>query len=109
MDTQSAPSRHGSLRRPAAPDEAHVSRGCSACEVNWWPHQTDHARCPMCGADSIYTEGHAAYDTDFVYRIAHTEAEKHSVYANSDRYYSRLDSGTATQPESLPEAGPAGP
>jgi len=29
----------------------------------------------MCGADSIYTEGHAAYDADFVYRIAHTEAE----------------------------------
>lgn len=91
MDTQTAPSQHGSLRRPAAPDEAHLPRGCSACEVAWWPHQTDHARCPTCGADSIYTEGHAVYDADFVYRIAHTEAEKRRIYANFDRYYARLD------------------
>ena len=64
-----------------------MSYCCSACGVNWWPHQVDHGHCPMCGRDSIRTEQAASEDADLLYRIAHAEAEKRDVYANFYRYY----------------------
>jgi hypothetical protein len=64
-----------------------VSYCCSACEVNWWPHQADHGRCPMCGRGSVCTEEPASEDADLLYRIARAEAQKRDIYANFDRYY----------------------
>lgn len=69
------------------PDHTHVSYCCAACEVNWWPHQPDHGRCPMCGGATIRTGEPASDDADLLYRIACAEAEKRDVYANFDRYY----------------------
>jgi hypothetical protein len=79
------------LRRATAPEEEHVSYRCSACEVNWWPHQADHGHCPMCGGDCIRTGEPGSDDADLLYRIAHGEAQKRDIYANFDRYYAGLD------------------
>jgi hypothetical protein len=70
-----------------APEEAHVSYCCSSCEVSWWPHHTDHERCPMCGGGTIRTDEPASDDADLLYRIARAEAEKRDVYAHFDRYH----------------------
>ena len=64
-----------------------MSYCCSACEVNWRPHQVDHGHCPMCGRDSVCTEQSASEDADLLYRIARAEGEKRDVYANFYRYY----------------------
>ena len=79
------------MPRPAASDEAPVSYSCAACEVNWWPHQADHGRCPMCGGDSIRTQERGSDDADLLYRIVRADADKRDVYANFDRYYTGLD------------------
>ena len=79
------------VRRVAAPEDAHASYCCSACEVNWWPHQADHGRCPMCGGASICTEEPASDDADLLYRIADGEAHKRDNYANFHRYYVLFD------------------
>jgi hypothetical protein len=79
------------VRRLAVSAEAAVSYCCAACEVNWWPHQVDHGRCPMCGGDSIPTEERGSDDADLLHRIARAEAEMRDVYANFDRYYAGLD------------------
>lgn len=68
-----------------------MSYCCSACEVNWRPHQPDHERCPMCGASTIRTDAPASDDADLLYRIARAEAEKRDVYAHFDRYYAWSD------------------
>jgi DNA-directed RNA polymerase subunit RPC12/RpoP len=75
----------------AAPEEAHVSYCCSACEVNWSAEQAEYERCPMCGGAVAVTEGPASEDADLLYRIVHAEAEKRDVYANFDRYHSRRE------------------
>jgi hypothetical protein len=66
-----------------------VSYSCSACEVNWWPHQVDHGRCPMCGAGTAPTADHASEDADLLHRIARADAEKRDAYGHFDRYYAR--------------------
>lgn len=68
-----------------------MSYGCSTCEVNWWSHQADHGRCPMCGGASVGTEEPASDDAELLYRIASAEAEKRAIYANFDRYYVGFD------------------
>jgi hypothetical protein len=68
-----------------------VSSCCAACEVNWWPHQADHGRCPMCGGATISTEKPASDDADLLYRIARAEAENRDVYGHFDRYYAGRD------------------
>ena len=70
-----------------------MSYCCSACEVNWWPHQAEYGRCPMCGADSICTQEPASDDADLLYRIAQREAQRRDIYANFDRYYVGFDEG----------------
>jgi predicted RNA-binding Zn-ribbon protein involved in translation (DUF1610 family) len=69
-----------------APEEAHVSHSCSACDVNWWSYHAEHERCPMCGASTIATDAPASDDADLLYRIAHAEAEKRDLYAHFDRH-----------------------
>jgi hypothetical protein len=64
-----------------------VSYGCSACEVNWWPHQGNDGRCPMCGGDSICTQEPGSDDADLLYRMANADAQQRDIYANLDRYY----------------------
>lgn len=64
-----------------------MSYCCAACDVNWWPHQAVHDRCPMCGGGVVGTEEPASDDADLLCRIVHGEAEKRDVYANVDRHY----------------------
>jgi len=71
--------------------EANVSYCCAACEVSWRPHQADHGRCPMCGADSVCTQAPASDDADLLYRIARADAEQRVLYATFDRYYAGLE------------------
>jgi predicted RNA-binding Zn-ribbon protein involved in translation (DUF1610 family) len=75
----------------SAPEEAHVSQSCSACDVNWWSHHAKHERCPMCGGSTIWTGAPASDDADLLYRIAHAEAQKRDLYAHFDRYYAGRD------------------
>ncbi len=60
---------------------------CSACEVNWWPHQAAHQRCPMCGAATVDTNDPVSDDADLLYRIARAEADKREAFVHFDRYY----------------------
>ena len=64
-----------------------MSYCCSACEVNWRPHQADHGRCPMCGGGVIESEEPESDDADLLCRIVHAEAVSRDVYANFDRYH----------------------
>jgi hypothetical protein len=60
---------------------------CSACEVNWWPHQAAHQRCPMCGAGTVGTDDPVSEDADLLYRIARAEADKREAFVHFERHY----------------------
>jgi hypothetical protein len=64
-----------------------VSHCCSTCEVNWWPHQAAHERCPMCGRGTVSTQEPASDDADLLHRLARAEADKRDAYAHFERYY----------------------
>lgn len=68
-----------------------MSSCCSACEVNWWPHQAAHERCPMCGAGTVGAEAPVSDDADLLYRIARAEAEKREAFVPFERYYATGD------------------
>ena len=64
-----------------------MSHHCSACLVNWSPHQTDHGHCPSCGAHTVGRHEPASEDADTLYRIARDEAASRDAYAHFDLYY----------------------
>jgi hypothetical protein len=97
------------LQGAAAPEAVLGSYCCAACEVNWWPHQADHGRCPMCGGDSIYSEKLASDDADLLYRIVHAERPGAASVPTSTTTTSGRTTGNAARPEAVSALRPAGP
>jgi hypothetical protein len=64
-----------------------MSYYCSECDVNWWPHQTDHGRCPMCGEDTAPGQDIVSDDADILSRIARDEAAQCDAYARFELYF----------------------
>lgn len=71
--------------------EAHLSYSCSECDVNWWPYQTDHGRCPSCGGGTVRRQERASEDADTLYRIACDEAAKRVAHARFELYYAERE------------------
>jgi hypothetical protein len=59
-----------------------MSHHCSGCDVNWWPHQTDDGRCPMCGGGTIDMQEPVSDDADLLYRIVCDDVARREAYAH---------------------------
>ncbi len=64
-----------------------MSHFCSACAVNWWPHQIGHGQCPMCGARTASRPEPVSDDADMLYRIVSAEAAKRETYGRVELLY----------------------
>lgn len=70
-----------------------MSSYCSECDVNWWPHQTDHGHCPMCGGETLDTLEGASDDAGTLHRIARDEAARCDAYAHFELTYDEREHG----------------
>jgi hypothetical protein len=83
-----------------------VTNRCRACDMNWWPYQTDKGCCPLCGGGTTRTQEPGSIDADAKHKAEiarRREAErKRKVTERFEKYAAKWDAeAMAAQAEEL--------
>lgn len=72
-----------------------MTNRCRACDMNWWPYQTDKGCCPVCGSGTVRTQEPGSIDADAKHKAElqrRREVEqKRKVAASFEEYAAEWD------------------